>query len=91
MSSLPAYPCREPSLNLEDTFSGFEKRSNKSEVKILVIAQLSENLLIQSDLAEIAEERGAGLACEAVVSKAKDRADSPLCRALGREVALVLT
>ena len=31
--------------------------------------------------------RGACLACEAVVSKAKDRADSPLCRALGREEA----
>src|SRR5260370_17972808 len=29
--------------------------------------------------------RGACLACEAVVSKAKDRADSPFCRALGRE------
>jgi hypothetical protein len=35
--------------------------------------------------------RGACLACEAVVSKANDRADSPLCRALGREEALVLT
>jgi hypothetical protein len=34
---------------------------------------------------------GACLACEAVVSKAKDRADSPLCRALGREEAQVLT
>jgi hypothetical protein len=33
-----------------------KKRSHKSEVKIIVIAQLSENLLIQTDLAEIAEE-----------------------------------
>jgi hypothetical protein len=33
---------------------------------------------------------GACLACEAVVSKAKDRADSPLCRALGRDEAQVL-
>jgi hypothetical protein len=35
--------------------------------------------------------RGARLACEAVVSKAKDRADSPLCRALGRDEIQVLT
>jgi hypothetical protein len=39
-----------------------KKRSNKSEVKIvksevkIVIVRLSENLLIQTDLAEIAEE-----------------------------------
>ena len=33
-----------------------KKRSNKSTVKIIVIAHLSENLLIQTDLAEIAEE-----------------------------------
>jgi hypothetical protein len=33
--------------------------------------------------------RGACLACEAVVSKAKDRADLSLCRALGREEAQV--
>jgi hypothetical protein len=32
-----------------------KKRSKKSEVKI-VIVRLSENLLIQTDLAEIAEE-----------------------------------
>jgi hypothetical protein len=32
-----------------------KKRSNKSEVRI-VIVRLSENLLIQTDLAEIAEE-----------------------------------
>jgi hypothetical protein len=35
--------------------------------------------------------RGACLACEAVVSKAKDRANSPLRRALWREEAQVLT
>ncbi len=35
--------------------------------------------------------RGACLAGEAVVSKAQDRADSPLCRALGREEAQVPT
>jgi hypothetical protein len=39
----------------------------------------------------IRRSRGARLACEAVVSKAKDRADPPLCRALGGEKALVLT
>ncbi len=39
----------------------------------------------------IRRSRGACLACEAVVSKAKDRADSPLCRALEREVVQVLT
>ena len=33
-----------------------KKRSNKSEVKIIVIVPLSENLLIQTDLAEIVEE-----------------------------------
>jgi hypothetical protein len=33
-----------------------KKRSNKSEVKIIVIMPLSENVLIQTDLAEIAEE-----------------------------------
>jgi hypothetical protein len=33
-----------------------KKRSNQSEVKIIVIVPLSENLLIQTDLAEIAEE-----------------------------------
>ena len=33
-----------------------KKGSNKSEVKIIVIVPLSENLLIQTDLAEIAEE-----------------------------------
>jgi hypothetical protein len=38
-----------------------------------------------------AATRGACLACEAVASKAKNRADSPLCRALGREEAQVLT
>jgi hypothetical protein len=31
------------------------------------------------------------LACEAVVSKADDRADSRSCRALGREEAQILT
>jgi hypothetical protein len=39
----------------------------------------------------ISASRGACLACEAVVRKAKDRADSPLCRALGREEEQVLT
>jgi hypothetical protein len=34
---------------------------------------------------------GACLACEAVVSKAKDWADSLLCHALGREETQVLT
>jgi hypothetical protein len=33
-----------------------KKRSRKSEVKIIVVVGLSENLLIQADLAEIAEE-----------------------------------
>ena len=33
-----------------------KKRFNKSEVKIIVIVGLPENLLIQADLAEIAEE-----------------------------------
>jgi hypothetical protein len=33
-----------------------KKRSYKSEVKIIALAGLSENLLIQADLAEIAAE-----------------------------------
>lgn len=33
-----------------------KKRSSKSEVKIIAIIGLSENLLIQADLVEIAEE-----------------------------------
>ena len=33
-----------------------KKRSRKSEVKIVLVVGLSENLLIQADLAEIAEE-----------------------------------
>jgi hypothetical protein len=33
-----------------------KKRSHKSEVKIIAVAGLSENLLIQTDLAEIAAE-----------------------------------
>jgi hypothetical protein len=40
---------------------------------------------------ERAAARGACLACEAAVSRAKDRADSPFCRALEREEAQVLT
>ena len=39
----------------------------------------------------VRRSRGACLACEAVVSKAKDRADSRLFSALGREEAEVLT
>ena len=33
-----------------------KKQSRKSEAKIIVLIGLSENLLIQADLAEIAEE-----------------------------------
>ncbi|HTD14277.1 MAG TPA: hypothetical protein VK673_03825 [Chthoniobacterales bacterium] len=33
-----------------------KKRSRKSEVKIVVVVGLTENLLIQADLLEIAEE-----------------------------------
>jgi hypothetical protein len=33
-----------------------KKRSHKSEVKIIAVVGLSENLLIQADLLEIAEE-----------------------------------
>jgi hypothetical protein len=39
----------------------------------------------------VRRSRGACLACEAVVSKAKNRADSPLCRALEHEEPEVLT
>jgi hypothetical protein len=39
----------------------------------------------------IRRSRGACLACEAVVSQAKDRAGSPLCHALPRDEAEVLT
>ena len=41
---------------LQSNEQRMKKRSNKSEVKIIAIVRLSENLLIQNDLAEIAEE-----------------------------------
>ena len=45
-----------PAIGLRRKEQRMKKGSNKSEVKIIVIVPLSENLLIQTDLVEIAEE-----------------------------------
>ena len=44
------------SLTLQGNEQRMKKRPSKSEVKIIAIIGLSENLLIQADLVEIAEE-----------------------------------
>jgi hypothetical protein len=44
------------SLKLQGNEQRMKKRPSKSEVKIIAIIGLSENVLIQADLVEIAEE-----------------------------------
>jgi hypothetical protein len=52
------YPLKSdrPAISLLGNEQRMKKGSKKSEVKIIVIVPLSENLLIQTDLVEIADE-----------------------------------
>ena len=52
------YPLKSdrPAIRLRGNYQRMKKGSKKPEIKIIVIVPLSENLLIQTDLVEIADE-----------------------------------